>query len=86
MARKIGTENHCGRCTAIPIGLVQIWVLHLKGFPCQTSKRLAVRSLLQLPTGKCIDFNSKVKLAITIKYQTIHRECKNSNNRIFFNK
>jgi len=35
MARKKGTVNHCGRCTSIPIGLVQIWVLHLKGFPCQ---------------------------------------------------
>jgi len=35
MARKIGTENHCGRCTSIPTGLVQIWVLHLKGFPCK---------------------------------------------------
>jgi len=35
MARKKGTVNHCGRCTSIPIGLVQIWVLHLKGFPCK---------------------------------------------------
>jgi len=30
---KIGTENHCGRCTRTPICLVQIWVLHLGGFP-----------------------------------------------------
>jgi len=26
-------ENHRGRCTTIPISLVQIWVLHLGGFP-----------------------------------------------------
>ena len=37
MARKIGTGNHCGRWTSVPIGLVHIWVLHLEGFPCKTS-------------------------------------------------
>jgi len=26
-------ENHCGRCTTTPSSLVQIWVLHLGGFP-----------------------------------------------------
>jgi len=37
-------ENHCGRCTTIPISLVQIWVLHLGGFPVsclETSLKLA---------------------------------------------